>query len=477
MREMSVDVAIIGAGTAGLNARREAERAGRSWVLIEAGPYGTTCARVGCMPSKLLIAAADAAHAARDARRFGVEVEGVRVDGRAVMDRVRRERDRFVGFVVRDTEALDPERRLRGFARFVGPTTLQVGDEVRVHAKSIVLATGSAPWIPPVLEPVRDRVQLNDHVFDWEDLPDSVVVFGTGIIGLELGQALHRLGVRTVLLNPFDDLGPFTDPEVGRVARRVLGAELDLGLGVEIHEVAAAGEGVRVRWTTADGSERDETFDVVLSAAGRRPSLEGLDLEVAGVPLDDRGRPVSDMRTLQLGDTPIFLAGDAAGHRPLLHEASDEGRIAGANAARFPKVEARIRRTPLAVAFTHPQMALVGLRWADLDPDRTEVGTVSYEDQGRARVMGVNQGLVRIYADRDTCRLVGAELFGPRMEHMAHSLAWVTQRGLHPTDVLSLPFYHPVLEEGLRTALRDLSTRLRIAGRCPPEDCATAPGT
>ena len=90
--------------------------------------------------------------------------------------------------------------------------------------------------------------------------------------------------------------------------------------------------------------------------------------------------------------------------------------------------------------------------------------------------MGVNQGLVRLYADRASCRIVGGELFGPRMEHMAHSLAWILQQGLTPTDALGLPFYHPVLEEGIRTALRDLAARLQITGRCLPGDCADAPG-
>ena len=148
MNNVAVDVAIVGAGTAGLNARREAEKAGKSWVLIESGPYGTTCARVGCMPSKLLIAAAEAAHHARHAKQFGVGTS-VQIDGVAVMKRVRKERDRFVGFVVEGTEKLPEEKRIRGRARFTGPTTLVVDDHTTVQAKTIVLATGSSPWTPP----------------------------------------------------------------------------------------------------------------------------------------------------------------------------------------------------------------------------------------------------------------------------------------------------------------------------------------
>ena len=148
METRNVDVAIIGAGTAGLNARREVEKAGQAPLLIESGPYGTTCARVGCMPSKLLIAAADAAHEISSAGVFGIDVRGIGIDGPRLLGRVRSERDRFAGFVVRDTEALPSEQRLVGHARFVGPTTLQVGGDTRVEARSVVIAAGSSPFIP-----------------------------------------------------------------------------------------------------------------------------------------------------------------------------------------------------------------------------------------------------------------------------------------------------------------------------------------
>ncbi|MGF1466398.1 MAG: dihydrolipoyl dehydrogenase [Sandaracinaceae bacterium] len=479
MEKRRADVAIIGAGTAGLNARREVERAGKSWVLIEEGPYGTTCARVGCMPSKLLIAAAEAAHHVHGARRFGVHVRGeVDVNGREVMDRVRSERDRFVGFVVRATEALPAEARLHGTARFVGPTTLVVDDHTQVEAGAVVVATGSAPWVPPPFDQLEEHVVVNDDVFEWEDLPGSVAVVGTGIIGLELGQALHRLGVKVTFFNPFEELGPFTDPVIQAKVRAVLDEELDLQVGIADVEAEARGDGVEVHWTRPDGERRRGRFAKVLAAAGRRPNVGRLDLAQAGIELDGRGRPRGwDRLTAQVGDLPVFLAGDVNEHLPLLHEASDEGRIAGSNAAAWPgPVSAHVRRTPLVVAFTDPQMAMVGERFADLNPDDIEVGEVSYDDQGRARVMGVNRGLARFYGSRVGCRLVGAEMFGPRMEHMAHTIAWAIQQGLQVQQVLELPFYHPVFEEGLRTGLRDLGTRLRVTGTCSPESRSDAPG-
>src|SRR4051812_42693916 len=144
MKKLGVDVAVVGAGSAGLAAYRAATTAGATAVIIEGGPYGTTCARVGCMPSKLLIAAAEAVHQAQLAPLFGVHLEGaIRIDGRQVMARVRSERDRFVAYVARDVEKIAEADRIRGYARFEDDHTLVVDDHTRLTAKSVVIATGS----------------------------------------------------------------------------------------------------------------------------------------------------------------------------------------------------------------------------------------------------------------------------------------------------------------------------------------------
>ncbi len=478
MNTRDVDVAIIGAGTAGLNARREAEKAGKSFVLIEGGPYGTTCARVGCMPSKLLIAAAESAHHVGQAPMFGIDVDedGWRVDGRAVMKRVREERDRFVGFVVRSTEKIPDDRRLHGWARFVGPTTLEVGGHTRVEANAIVIATGSSPWLPPQLDGVREHVAVNDDVFDWDDLPDSVAVFGSGVIGLELGQALHRLGVDVQLFNPFVDIGGLQDPVVQKKALEIFGAEMALNLGCEICDVRRESGEFVVEWNAPDGGRNEKAFDVVLAAAGRRPNLDRLELENAGIELDEHGAPADwHPHTTQIGESAIFLAGDAAGYRPILHEASDEGRIAGSNAAQYPDVQRGRRRTALGITFASPNLAYAGARYSELDQSETVIGEVSFDDQGRSRVMGMNAGVMRLYANKD-CQLIGAEMVAPRGEHMAHLLAWAIADGLKVNRALARPFYHPVIEEGLRTGLRNVAKKLKLEGRCPPEDFAYGPG-
>jgi len=466
MHTIDTDVAVIGAGTAGLAAYRAAIQAGRRAVLIESGPHGTTCARVGCMPSKLLIAAADAAHALAHWGEFGLSLEGrMRVDGKAVMARVKRERDRFVGFVLDSVEAIPEEYRITGRARFTDSHALMVDDHTEVSFGRAVIATGSSPSIAPILRGAGDRLVVNDDVFDWDDLPESVAVFGPGVIGLELGQALHRLGVKVHMFGVGGAVGPFSDPAVRDYAAAGFQREFHLDADAKVSSVTRVPDGVEVHFAGRDGSARAILVDHVIAATGRAPNLRGLGLEAAGLELDERGVPHFDRTTMQCGHSPIFIAGDAANDLPVLHEASDEGRIAGMNAARFPDVHPTLRRAPLAAVFTDPQLATVGQRLSDLDPAGIVTGVVSFENQGRARVMLRNRGLLHVYADAATGRVVGAEMVGPDAEHLAHLLAWGIQSEMTVTRMLEMPFYHPVVEEGLRTALRDAAGKLESRWR------------
>jgi dihydrolipoamide dehydrogenase len=461
MNTIHTDVAIIGAGSAGLSAYRAVKAAGASAILIEGGAHGTTCARVGCMPSKLLIAAADAAYHATHADAFGVHIDGaVRIDGREVMARVKRERDRFVGFVVAGVDAMPDADKLIGYARFIDDNLLQVGEHTRVHAKSVVIATGSSPVMPAMYRALGDRAVINDDVFAWDDLPKRVAVIGAGVIGLELGQALARLGVRVSVLGARGRVGPLSDPDVRGYAERVFAEALHFEPRAQVEAALREGDEVRLRYVSGAGELIEDTFDYVLVAAGRKPNVGGLGLHDTSLALDDDGSPLHDALTLQAGTHPVFIAGDANGVLPLLHEAADEGRAAGTNAARYPHVVAVERRAPIAIAFTDPGIAMVGARYVDLKQGTFVTGEVSFEDQGRSRVMLRNRGLMHVYVDRASRRFVGAEWIGPDAEHIAHLLAWALQMTLTVDEMLRMPFYHPVVEEGLRTALRDAVGKL-----------------
>ena len=459
MKEIQCDVAVVGAGTAGMTAYRTAKRAGQRTVLIESGPYGTMCARVGCMPSKLLIAAADAAHDARRTAPFGVHVDGpVRVDGAQVMERVRRERDRFVQFVVDDVEGFDAQDKLRGRARFVSDHVLEVDDHTRVTARRIIVAAGSEPVRPKELEALGSLLISNEDVFYWNDLPRRVLVIGAGVIGLELGQALARLDVDVAIVARSQSLAGLSDPQVREAARAIWTRELNLRADVTVLGGEAVDGKARVR-LQVEGREVVEEYDCVLAAAGRRPQLQGLGLENTGAQWDEKGRPVYDQATLQLKGTPIYLAGDVNQRAPILHEAADDGRLAALQAAGSGDAAPGPRRAPMAVMFTDPQVAVIGTPFKAL-PEGAVVGAVSFANQGRARVMLRNQGLLHVYADREG-RFLGAEMVGPDAEHIGHLLAWSLQMGLSLDQMLAMPFYHPVLQEGLRTALRQAQSALK----------------
>lgn len=481
MQQLQTKVAIIGAGSAGLSAWHAARKHTDDVVLIEEGPYGTTCARVGCMPSKLLIAAANTAHSARNAAMFGVTVNEVAVDGQAVMARVKRERDSFVDNVLSSMKSIPESHRLQGHARFIDPHTLAIGDHTRLTANAIIIATGSRPTWPRLLEGAGNRLIINDDVFDWETLPGSVAVVGPGVIGMELGQALSRLGVRTRTFGVGGAVGPFQSDKLRQLADETFNRELYLDPDATIEQVEQQGEGVAITFYERESRQKTtELFDYVLAATGRKPNVDQLDIEKAGVALDARGVPRFNRFTTQClaqDNTPshLFIAGDANQSVPLLHEAITEGKIAGRNAACLDDVQVGQRNVPLAVVFTEPQMAIVGESRAALEAryggcDCIAEGGVSFDDQGRARVMGENHGYLALYAEHGSGRFLGAEMLGPRAEHIAHLLAWALEQTLTVSQMLAMPFYHPVVEEGVRSGLRDLQASLKqgagIAERC-----------
>ena len=266
MEKRKVDVAIIGTGTAGMSAYRAARKHTDNIVIIEGGAYGTTCARVGCMPSKLLIAAAEAAHDMGSADLFGVHPGEIRIDGRAVMERVRRERDRFVSFVLESVESFPDAHKVQGTARFVDTHSLRVDNSVEIEAERIVIATGSRPHVPEPLKAAADRLSVNDDLFELDELPGSVAVFGPGVIGLELGQALSRLGVRVRMFGRGGGIGPIRDRGIQEYALKTFNEEFPLDPDSDVTRISRTDEGVEVTYRDREKGEVTETFDYLLRA-------------------------------------------------------------------------------------------------------------------------------------------------------------------------------------------------------------------
>ncbi len=468
-----VDVCILGAGSAGLYATGQVARKTKDFLVIDPGPLGTTCARVGCMPSKVLIQAAEYVHQAHHAfARAGITGgEQVKADIPAVLAHVRKMRDGFASGPAGKAEKLESHGKLiRGAARFVDANAVEVNGE-RVEAKAFVIATGSKPVVPAAwVEKFGERILTTENLFEQEDLPESMAIIGMGVIGLEMGQALSRLGIDIVGVDMADTVGGLTDDGVSYPATGIFREEFPIWLGA-----AAALEEAPDGRILVKAGENEKVVDKVLVALGRKPNLDGLNLAAAGVELNERGVPDFDPATQRIGETHLFIAGDADGYRQILHEAADDGRIAGFNAASLAKGEdiRRFRRkVPLAIVFSDPNIAMVGETFAHLDATLGEdegfvVGERDFSTQARARVMQANRGVLHIYARMEDGKLLGAEMCMPRAEHIAHELAWAIEQGLTVADLIAMPFYHPVIEEGLQNALHDAYAQLPDSAKVP----------
>ncbi|MDJ0739663.1 MAG: dihydrolipoyl dehydrogenase [Gammaproteobacteria bacterium] len=452
MQQREVDVAIIGSGSAGLYAMSKVRPSGKSVVLINGGELGTTCARVGCMPSKAVIQVAEDFHRRGVFKRFGLEgEEALSLDVSEALGYVQDLRDMFVERVISNSTDKMPEGMfIDGYARFVEPHVLEMEDGQRIRAGSVIIATGSRPIVPAAWQPFRDRIITTDEFFELEDLPDSIAIVGLGVIGLELGQSLHRLGCNVVGVDMQDTIGGLTDPAAIKAAIDIIGKEFPLWLG----DAADISEGSDGRLKVSAGEHSIEV-DRVFASIGRTPNVDKLGLDAIDAPIGDDGVPVYNPNTMQVGDLPVFLAGDVTGERPLLHEAGDEGRIAGHNAS-SDTVTAFRRKTPLGITFCDPNIVQVGQAFSSLDADTTAVGEVQMAPVGRALIMAKNKGVIRVYADKTSGRMLGAEMVCAKAENLGHLLAWSIQQGLTVGDLLQMPFYHPVIEEALQAALYDL---------------------
>jgi dihydrolipoamide dehydrogenase len=450
-----VDVAMVGAGSAGLSALRQVKKITDNYLLIDPGPLGTTCARVGCMPSKALIHMANEYHSRRTFAEMGISgAEHLRCDIPAVLRHVRTLRDRFTTGMIEATHELAGERFVEGRAVLVGPQRIQIGDRF-VEADRIILAPGARPLIPRDWEEFSEHILTSSTIFEQDVLPERIAVIGLGPVGLELGQALSRLGIQVTGFNRSSEIGGLSDPEVRAVAGKIFAGEFTLHAGAAA-KIKSTANGVEVHAGTATA-----TVDKILVAIGVRPNIDELGMEALGVELDEHGMPPVDPHTSQIGDLPVYLAGDANGYAPVLHEALDEGFIAGRHSFEADGASAcYCRRPPLRIVFSDPQCAVVGQSFTDLRDTSIVIGRVDFRHQARAILEGRNAGVLRLYADASSGRILGAEMVAPEAEHLAHLLAACIQANMTVQNALQLPFYHPTLEEGLRTALRDAATQL-----------------
>jgi len=445
-----VDVAILGAGSAGLFVLSQVKRETDNYVLINGGELGTTCARVGCMPSKVLIQIAEDFHRKSIFDREGIDGgEELSVDVPASMEHVQDLRDVFVDKTLSVTDEMDEAHLIDGYAKFIANDTVEVNGE-QIKAKCIVIATGSAPVIPAAWDEFKDHVITTDDFFELEDLPASMAVIGLGSIGLEIGQSLQRLGVAVTGIDQLSHVAKLEDDKVNEMALTVLRREMPLWMGQPATITVVEG-GLQVT-----AGDNEVVVDKVFASLGRKPNLDNLNLAATDIEMDDAGIPIFDPLTMQIGDLPIFIAGDVNADRPILHEAGHEGRVAGCNVMHLVNdapLDRFKRKVPLGITFCDPNIATAGAQLGELDQEAIVIGEIQFAPVGRALIIGKNRGLLRLYVQKSDGLLLGASMCCVKAENLAHLISWSIQQNMTVFDILKMPFYHPVIEEALQAAL------------------------
>ncbi len=449
--EADPDLVIIGGGSAAFSAAITAGELGARVVMIEEGTIGGTCVNVGCVPSKFLLRAAEVYHEAGHHGYAGVQTAALGVE----LDRLVAQKHELSGELRREKYEDLIEyygwELLRGRARFIGPDAVAV-DGRTVRARAFLIATGARPAVPAIPGLEEAGYLTSTSAMELDRLPSSLVVIGAGYVALELGQVFRSLGSEVTLLQRRPRLLPDYEPEVAEA----MGAVLDrLGTtvltGTQVLRVERTARGRRLI-LFRDGREETLEVEQILVAAGRRPNTEALDLERAGVAVDERGAPVLD-ETLRTTNPRIWAAGDVTLAPQFVYVAAYQGRVAARNAVLGLEEPADLSAVP-EVIFTNPQVAAVGLTRAEADRQgyRVESAFLPIQAIARARVNLETAGGVVMVTEAESGRILGVQVVGGNAGEMIYAATLAVKHRLTVADLAESFAPYLTMAEGLRLA-------------------------
>jgi pyruvate/2-oxoglutarate dehydrogenase complex dihydrolipoamide dehydrogenase (E3) component len=439
MTMVDYDLIVIGGGAAGLGTARASRRAGARTLLVSDGEPGGDCTFYGCVPSKTLIESA----------RQGLPYTAAAQRVRDVVAQIA---------ATEDAAALRGEGIdvLLGRARFTAPGRIQV-DGRSLTARRFVVATGSAPSIPPIRGLDTVPYLTNETVFALPARPVSLAVLGGGAVGCELAQAFARLGSQVTLIEGLDRLLPREDPEASHVIEAVFRRDgIGVHTGARVEAVSAADGGMRISLAGAAGV----TAQHLLVAVGRRPVTDSLDLEHIGVRVDERGQVITDEH-LATQAPGVYAAGDVTGRLQFTHAAFHMGRVAAANAlARRPWQGRRYRpdATPW-VTFTDPELARVGMTEADAATRGGRVAYLPMAEMDRALAAAATDGFIKLIAgprpllrNAGGGRILGATVVAARAGEMIHEPALAMATGMFTGRLAAATHAYPTWSYGMQLA-------------------------
>ena len=409
--KIKADICIIGAGSGGLSVAAGAAQLGKKVVLIEKGEMGGDCLNYGCVPSKALLSAGAAAQAMRMTAQYGITPHEPEVDYGAAMDHVRKAIDTIAPH--------DSQERFEGLGcivirehgSFTGPSQVTAGDNV-INAKFIIVCTGSSPFVPPI--PGIDSVPYltNEHLFENRTKPEHLLVVGGGPIGIEMAQAHRRLGCEVSVIEAAPSIMGNDDPELVDVVRKNLVAE-----GVNLLEGAKAtnirsDSGGKIAIDLEGGSQSSVSGSHLLMAAGRKPNIDGLNLEAAGVEYTRSGIKVNDY--LQSSNKYVYAIGDVAGGLQFTHVAGYHAGLIIRNLLfKLSKGKNEASSISPYVTYSDPELAHIGLTEAQAKEKYSnfKVRRWEFTENDRAIAEGATSGLVKVITDKKG-NILGASIVG-----------------------------------------------------------------
>jgi dihydrolipoamide dehydrogenase len=449
----SFDVIVIGAGPGGYVCAIRAAQLGLKTACVEKREtLGGTCLNVGCIPSKALLQSSEhfeeAQHKLAD---HGVIVNGVKADLKRMLAR----KGEVVSANVKGVEFLFRKNKvtwLKGEGRIAAPGQVQVNGTT-YSAKAIVIATGSESIPLPGVEVDERMIVTSTGGLELDKVPGHLVVIGGGYIGLELGSVWRRLGAEVTVVEFLDRLVPTMDTEVGKTFERVLAKQgIKSKLKTKVTGARKGNDGVTLTLEPAEGGKAEELkADVVLVAIGRRPYSNGLGLEEVGVELDERGRVKTDAH-FATNIPGIYAIGDVITGPMLAHKAEEEG-VAVAEILAGQAGHVNYGAIP-GVVYTWPEVASVGETEEQLKARGVayKVGKFPFTANGRARAMGDTDGFVKLLAEKETDKLLGAHIIGPDAGTLIAELALAIEFGASAEDVARTCHAHPSLNEAVKEA-------------------------